>query len=209
MHISLLDVILDEGRAVHEVVPFEREAITVRQPGLKGSGKVSYPVLHSTPIDLTVTNTGDRILEVGGSCSVTVGIPCDRCLRETACEIPVQFSHRINIDSSGSQADASAGPGRVHARQEAGSLYGDAGSLMEDGPVDIEEAGESPYLSDTDLDADELVCLEVLMNWPSKVLCREDCKGLCPRCGRDLNEGPCGCEDEPDLRMAVIGDLFS
>lgn len=44
---------------------------------------------------------------------------------------------------------------------------------------------------------------------PMKLLCREDCRGLCPRCGRNLNEGPCGCtEDRSDPRWARLGALF-
>jgi uncharacterized protein len=39
---------------------------------------------------------------------------------------------------------------------------------------------------------------------PAFVLCREDCKGLCPRCGADLNEGPCQCEPEIDPRWAAL-----
>ena len=42
-----------------------------------------------------------------------------------------------------------------------------------------------------------------------RVLCSEDCKGLCPKCGRDLNEGECGCDlKEPDPRLAVLAQLL-
>ena len=61
-----------------------------------------------------------------------------------------------------------------------------------------------------DLDVDKLVYGEILMNWPMQVLCKEDCKGICSHCGKDLNEGPCSCEQEsPDPRMAAIRDIFS
>ncbi|MGB9825448.1 MAG: YceD family protein [Desulfofundulus sp.] len=44
---------------------------------------------------------------------------------------------------------------------------------------------------------------------PMKPLCRQDCLGLCPRCGKNLNEGPCTCEKEdPDPRLAVLRDLL-
>ena len=50
---------------------------------------------------------------------------------------------------------------------------------------------------------------EILSGWPEKVLCREDCKGLCKVCGQNLNTGSCDCE-EPGLdpRMSVVRDLF-
>lgn len=43
---------------------------------------------------------------------------------------------------------------------------------------------------------------------PMKPLCREDCKGLCPTCGAELNEGPCGCQEEAvDPRLQVLAKL--
>jgi len=39
-------------------------------------------------------------------------------------------------------------------------------------------------------------------------LCRPDCKGLCPVCGKNLNNGPCGCKKQTDPRMAVLGQLL-
>ena len=56
---------------------------------------------------------------------------------------------------------------------------------------------------------DKLVLDEILVNWPDKVLCSEDCKGVCGSCGKDLNLGTCDCQDTGlDLRMAVIQDIF-
>lgn len=55
----------------------------------------------------------------------------------------------------------------------------------------------------------ELILLEHLqLNVPMKPLCRPDCKGLCPRCGADLNEGECECEKTAtDPRWAVLAGL--
>ena len=41
-----------------------------------------------------------------------------------------------------------------------------------------------------------------------KVLCRDDCRGLCPKCGKNLNEGPCGCTKDGDPRLAVLSRLL-
>ena len=74
----------------------------------------------------------------------------------------------------------------------------------------VQDLDENDYLTGMDLDVDRLVYLEVLMSWPLKVLCREDCKGICSRCGKNLNKGSCGCAEEPkDPRMAAISDIFS
>ena len=45
------------------------------------------------------------------------------------------------------------------------------------------------------IDLTEGVQEDIMLRLPLKNLCSEDCKGLCPRCGKDLNEGPCGCEE--------------
>lgn len=73
----------------------------------------------------------------------------------------------------------------------------------------VKQLEETNFLSGYELDADQLVCNELLVNWPVKVLCRDDCKGICPSCGINRNKGECGCEDTAlDPRMAVIRDLF-
>ena len=60
------------------------------------------------------------------------------------------------------------------------------------------------------LDIDGLINNEILLNWPMKVLCNESCKGICKVCGKNLNEGDCGCDDLfPDPRMAAIKDIFN
>ncbi len=64
-------------------------------------------------------------------------------------------------------------------------------------------------LTDFSLDIDELVRSTLILEMPSRFLCREDCKGLCPKCGCDLNEGSCSCElVERDPRWDVLKDYF-
>lgn len=73
-----------------------------------------------------------------------------------------------------------------------------------------EEADDQEFMEDCRLDTETLVHNEILVNWPGKILCRDDCKGLCLKCGQNLNEGKCGCDTfVPDPRMAVIQDIFN
>lgn len=66
------------------------------------------------------------------------------------------------------------------------------------------------YMIGTSLDVDQLIFGEILVSWPMKVLCREDCKGICKRCGANLNMTECQCQKtEPDPRMAAIQDIFN
>ncbi len=66
------------------------------------------------------------------------------------------------------------------------------------------------YMAGTSLDVDQLIFGEILVSWPMKVLCREDCKGICKRCGANLNLAECQCQKtELDPRMAAIQDIFN
>ncbi|SCP95462.1 YceD family protein [Anaerobium acetethylicum] len=74
----------------------------------------------------------------------------------------------------------------------------------------IKELDESNFVIGCSLDIDTLVYNEILVNWPMKVLCGDDCKGICNRCGANLNHGNCGCDvTELDPRMSVIRDIFN
>ena len=55
---------------------------------------------------------------------------------------------------------------------------------------------------------DEILTTTFVLNMDTKLLCRPDCKGLCCRCGKNLNDGPCGCRPEVDPRLAVLGQLL-
>ena len=57
-------------------------------------------------------------------------------------------------------------------------------------------------------DLDEILTTAFVLNMDSKLLCRPDCKGICPRCGKNLNEGACSCRPEIDPRLAVLGQLL-
>ena len=74
------------------------------------------------------------------------------------------------------------------------------------------DAGEFSYvLPDESVDISDAVLAALVVETPVAFLCNEDCKGLCPKCGADLNEGPCGCaEDEYDPMnpFYALKDLF-
>ncbi len=72
------------------------------------------------------------------------------------------------------------------------------------------DMAETNYMTGTKLDVDQLIFGEILVSWPMKVLCREDCQGICKRCGANLNLTECQCQKtEPDPRMAAIQDIFN
>ena len=58
-------------------------------------------------------------------------------------------------------------------------------------------------------DLEDIVRTVFVLNMDSKLLCKEDCKGLCCRCGTNLNEGPCSCQKELDPRFAALKQLLA
>lgn len=80
-------------------------------------------------------------------------------------------------------------------------------SLEEPESEEREEA--DGFFTGSELDVDSLIYHEILLNRPMKVLCSENCKGICRKCGTNLNDKTCSCDQrEPDPRMAAIQDVF-
>jgi uncharacterized protein len=81
---------------------------------------------------------------------------------------------------------------------------------IEQGHLVLDEDEDVTFLEESELDVDRLIYDEILVNWPTKVLCKDDCKGLCPVCGQNLNRQDCGCDRQVlDPRMAKFQDIFN
>lgn len=134
-----------------------------------------YRIVKAEPFELELANVGDKKFTMKGNLSVTVEVPCARCLE------PVTFDRELIFDRE-----------------------------LESGREEWENSlDEEPYLSGYNLDVDQLVRNELLLSLPMRVLCSEDCKGICNRCGTNLNFGSCTCDTRSlDLRMSVIQDIF-
>ena len=63
------------------------------------------------------------------------------------------------------------------------------------------------YVENDEIDMEEIVRQEVVFNLPVRMVCSEDCKGLCPECGANLNEGPCKCTVSADPRWSALNKL--
>ena len=64
-----------------------------------------------------------------------------------------------------------------------------------------------PLVEDS-ADLDDIIRTVFVLNMDSKLLCKDDCKGLCCRCGKNLNEDVCTCQKEPDPRFAALRQLL-
>ena len=103
--------------------------------------------------------------------------PCSRCLRE----VPLSSSARFDL--------------QFQPASEAPAI-----DEVEVSP----ESSEIVYYDADTLTLETLVIQQMYLEVPEKILCREDCLGLCPRCGANLNDGPCGCPPESDPRWGAL-----
>ena len=167
---NLTDVILTDGKVLHTKQELSLETIDLPFG--------SFPVTKKSPLDLTVTNTGEKKLTLEGETTLEVEIPCARCLDPVRTTLNLRFD--LDVDMKLTEDDR------------------------------LKALDESDYLHGYNLDVDKLVCGEALLNWPPRVLCREDCAGLCKVCGQNLNRKTCDCDrTDLDPRMAKIRDIFS
>lgn len=75
----------------------------------------------------------------------------------------------------------------------------------------LADDGNDDYIETPDftLELDDILLSDIILSYPQKFLCREDCKGLCQHCGKNLNEGDCGCEEKAiDPRLEILKQLM-
>jgi uncharacterized protein len=87
--------------------------------------------------------------------------------------------------------------------------YLPASAMSAEGEREVaEEDLETSYYRDDQIDLNELMREQFYLALPMKPLCREDCRGLCPQCGTNLNLGGCECDTGwHDPRLAPLKDL--
>ena len=123
-----------------------------------------------------------QVVRLRGEIRTEVELLCDRCAAPALRPLAVEF-------------DASFIPQEVEAVK------------AENVELQAEDLGLAAYEGDA-VDLDELVREQILLGLPLRHLCREDCKGLCQKCGADLNAGQCSCEEgEVDPRWAALAEL--
>jgi uncharacterized protein len=129
--------------------------------------------------DLEISRLGSTVTIVG-QLSAPVQAPCSRCARD------VQIA--------------------VDRRFEAVFVTADTGEA--DRAVELDERDlDLDYYQGGVIDGLRLLAEQIFLELPMKVLCAEDCKGLCVQCGANLNETECDCEAEVDPRWAALKGL--
>jgi len=87
----------------------------------------------------------------------------------------------------------------AHVQDESHVIFAEEGSEEAEDP-DVYVLDERAH----QLDLRPVIREQWLLNVPSFVVCRDDCKGICPTCGKDLNEGPCDCPAASDSRWDAL-----
>lgn len=100
-------------------------------------------------------------------------------------------------------------PVKRHIHRDFDLLYRPQGSDAGREELSITQAeAEISYYTGDGLLLEDVLREQVLLSVPLKIVCRDDCKGLCPQCGQNLNQGECGCSPQAaDPRWEALGGL--
>jgi uncharacterized protein len=115
------------------------------------------------------------IVAIDGNISTTVRMDCARCLQSY--EMPIASSFALTYSQ----------------KEPAPEL---SGSNQEEVELTAEDMGMSYYQGE-EINLKNEIQEQVVLAIPLRALCRQDCKGLCPKCGADLKSGECGCDRSP------------
>jgi uncharacterized protein len=88
-------------------------------------------------------------------------------------------------------------------------VYHPVSELAAEEDVEIRTADtEVGFFRGEGVELDDVVREQVLLSLPMRTICREECRGICPNCGKNLNSGPCGCvRSEVDERWRALAAL--
>ena len=142
--------------------------LNIPEEGLEIKGSERVRVGDGQSLDAELDLTAELVagdLMVKGSIDAKLPLECSRCLGS------YEYKVSVNIDLA------------FCSEPEASDENEVAASEMNTG-----------FLSGDELDLAEVVAEQILLNVPMKPLCSDECKGLCPKCGADLNEKDCGCD---------------
>ncbi|MDR1728604.1 MAG: DUF177 domain-containing protein [Acidobacteriota bacterium] len=128
-------------------------------------------------VDFKLTPDG-RELRVRGKMETSVRCRCSRCAKEFARPVVAEFDLSYTP-----QPDWGGGASEVE---------------LEYGDMDV------GYYDGVSFDVNTMALEQIELAMPMQYVCRDNCKGLCYRCGADLNEGSCSCEEEPDARLSAL-----
>ena len=148
----------------------------------------NYQIIDKRPLKFVFTNMGEGVVLIESVIDIDLLIPCDRCLDEVRTNINIQTSREVNLSDTD------------YSGEDVSELDAEDDSFLD----------EADFIEGTEFDTTKFAYGEILVNLPMKVLCNESCKGICNRCGTNLNHESCGCDTtELDPRMAKALEVFN
>ena len=156
------------------------------------------PILHTPGKQLDFQFSMDLSdLEFAGHYPVTQPVEVTGQVRNTADVLELELTARTTLDAVCDRC------GKEFSREKEITYQ----CLLAE-ELQNEDNDEIVLLEDGQADVGDLARTAFILGMDTKTLCSEDCKGLCPRCGADLNLGPCSCRKEVDPRLAVLAKLL-
>lgn len=141
---------------------------------------VNYEFAEKNLVELKISNIGKKKVLLEGKLSIALKLLCDRCLKEIVFPMNIDIFKELDFNETDIEDE------------------------------ETESLEEISYIIRYDLDVDILIYNEIIVRFPMKVVCDDECKGLCKSCGINLNEKTCDCDTTVyDPRMAVIQDIFN
>ncbi|MGZ3460806.1 MAG: YceD family protein [Archangium sp.] len=181
-----IEQIRDEGLQVNEQMSLE-----LLGAALEGSG---FRATEPLAVQANLRKVSGGVL-VGGKFTARVVADCKRCLVEAKLELPVSFTINFVPESLARGEDV---------LDEEALEEKDRGQSENGGSFALDDADEEVFNGKV-IDLEPIVREQVLLALPMNAVCREDCRGLCMKCGQNLNEKQCGCETKfEDPRLAVL-----
>lgn len=145
------------------------------------AGGLDFEILSPVQAHMDVSTTEGNVL-VQGNLATRLGLECSRCLKDFEQELSTRFVLFFVVGTE-------EGKGKE---------------------VELKTADmDVNYLAEPELDTTDLLLAQIAIDKPLYPVCDTGCKGLCPQCGADLNQGECGCtrEERVDPRLAKLKDF--
>ena len=173
--------------SVHDLELKTREFSESFPPGALELGEAVQvgPLVNSGRAELIEENHGNKVtvqdIRLVGSVKGKFEMPCARCLEPVVTDVDTSFD----------------------------LLYRPLNTVKTSEEIEIKEAdSEIGYYQGEGVQLADVLKEQVLLALPLKPLCKEDCQGLCPQCGKNRNAGDCGCtEDRSDPRWSALAGL--
>ena len=143
------------------------------------AGTPDFSIKSPVKARLSFYRSGE-LIDIEGDMDATVVMTCSMCVKDFEQRVAEHFTNRVILGSETSKEKE-----------------------LSKSDMEVE------YFSGDELDTSEILLERIALDIPIKPICSEDCKGFCLSCGKDLNQGPCGCEKKEriDSRFAKLKEF--